>query len=293
IMVGLMFAMFPAALDETIIATSMSTIASTFDALALAPWIATAYWMTITAFSPIFGKLSDVFGLRSCLLYSVALFLATSVLCAVSFNMVWLIVFRAISGIAAAGLLTVTLIAISKITTPAERSKFLGYFNLNYCLTCVVGPLLGGVLTERLNWRWCFYINIPLCVAAFIIIYLTLKENPAGVHSAPPSWLERARKLDYTGTLLILAGVILLVLAIEWGGDATHYGWKSPIVLGLLCGGILLLALFVLVELRWAADPVVNLPILKVRNVAISSITNFVMGWVLYAVIYFVPLYFQ
>ncbi|KAJ1908382.1 hypothetical protein IWQ60_011683 [Tieghemiomyces parasiticus] len=340
IMVGLMFTMFPAALDETIIATAMNPIASTFDALESASWLATSYWMTITAFSPVFGRLADVFGTRGCLLTCIALFWVSSGLCALAFNFFWLVAFRAVSGIAAAGLLTLTLITISQITAPAQRSKYLGYFNLNYCLTCVIGPLLGGVFTERASWRWCFWINLPLCALAFAIIYFSLKSElctsppvdvqiktePTGskdravpvttttttgptdstggeVASASPATgstlYDRLRQLDYLGTFTLLAGVTLVVLGLEWTGSmeegkvGTESPWGSPRVLGCLGGGLVLLAAFIAVELRWTRFPVVDLRITLVRNVFIASVANFAMGWILYAVVYFVPLYFQ
>ncbi|KAJ1652571.1 hypothetical protein IWQ61_007128 [Dispira simplex] len=226
--------MFPAALDETIVATSMTLMASSFNALALAPWIATAYWMTITAFSPIFGKLADVFGLRRYILICTSIFLLGSVLCAVAFDIIWLIVFRAISGIAAAGMLTVVLVAISKLTPPEKRT------------TTTV---------------------------------------------ASSTTKERLLALDYLGTGLVLAGIIALVLGIEWGG--TEFAWQTPRVIVLLVVGVTILLIFGWVELKVVADPIVDLRIMKVRNVSISCLTNFALGWVTNGTIYNIPLYIQ
>ncbi|KAJ1959413.1 hypothetical protein IWQ62_004622 [Dispira parvispora] len=308
--VGLIVTMFPAALDETIVATSMTLMASSFDSLTLAPWIATAYWMTITAFSPIFGKLADVFGLRWCILVCTSLFLVTSVLCAVAFDIIWLIVFRAISGIAAAGMLTLVLVAISKLTPPDKRSKYLGFINLNYCFTCILGPLLGGILSENLSWRWCFYINIPLCLLSLAIVYITLKgpgctaspsgslesatflpDSPTTTAVAGPTTKEKLLALDYLGTGLVLAGIIALVLGIEWGGS--EFAWQTPRVIILLVLGVAILLIFGWVELKVAADPIVDLRVMKVRNVSISCLTNFAMGWIINGTIYNIPLYIQ
>ncbi|RKP37781.1 major facilitator superfamily domain-containing protein, partial [Dimargaris cristalligena] len=284
--VGVILAMFPATLDETIIATSMNVIASEFNSQADVTWLATSYLLTMTAFSPIYGKLSDIFGLRLTMLTSIFTFMVASLLGALSPGMVYLIVFRAISGVAAAGLTSLALIAISKITPEESRGKYLGYLGVLYAVTGVLGPVIGGILTDKASWRWNFYLNIPLCVVAFAIIYFVLRVPvPRG------SYWSKLKRVDYVGIVLFIGAVVIFLLALQWGGK--DYAWDSATIIGLLVGSAALMAIFIWYELRWTPEPTFELHLAKVRNVWVSCLLGFTIGWVLLVIIYYIPLYYQ
>ncbi|KAJ1982963.1 hypothetical protein H4R35_000089 [Dimargaris xerosporica] len=285
-LVGVMLAMFPASLDETIIATAMYPIASQFGAMSLAPWLASVYLLAVTAFSPIFGKLSDIFGLRATMFASLVGFFVASLLCALTPNMIVLIVFRAITGIAAAGVLSLAFITVSKCVSERERGKCLGILGILYCVTCVLGPIIGGALADGGQWRWIFYLNLPICAVSLVIIYFTLRVPvPRG------SLWVKFKRVDYLGTTIFVAAVACLLLGIEWGGK--DYPWDSGIVIGLLVAGVVLLLVFLWFELRVAPEPIFDLHLFSFRNVWIASIVGFFIGWVLFTNIYYVPLYFQ
>ncbi|KAJ1984311.1 hypothetical protein H4R34_000735 [Dimargaris verticillata] len=283
---GVLLAMFPATLDETIIATAMYPIASQFGAMSLAPWLASVYLLAVTAFSPIFGKLSDIFGLRATMFASLGGFFVASLMCALAPSMIVLIIFRALTGIAAAGVLSLSFITISKCVSERERGKYLGYLGIVYCVTCVLGPIIGGALADSGQWRWIFYLNLPICAVSLVIIYFTLQVPvPRG------SLWAKVKRVDYPGTAIFVASITCLLLGIEWGGK--EYPWKSGIIIGLLVAGVVLLLVFLWFELKVAPEPIFDLGLFTFRNVWIASVLGFFIGWVLFTTIYYVPLYYQ
>ncbi|KAJ1925765.1 hypothetical protein IWQ60_004359 [Tieghemiomyces parasiticus] len=286
IVAGVMVTMLPATLDETIVATSMDTIAGQFGSQDSVAWIANGYLLTMTAFSPLYGKLSDIFGLRLTFLVSTLVFLVVSVLQAVSPSMAFLIAFRTVAGIAAAGLISLAFIAISQLSPEEERGKFLGYLGALYVVSGVLGPVVGGILTDRASWRWNFYINVPLCLIGLVIIWFLLKTpSPQG------SIRSKLRRIDYGGAAAFLVSIVAFLLAIQWGGK--DYAWNSALIVCLLVASVVFAVVFVWYELRVAAEPFIDLRLMALRNVLSAVIVGFAVGWVLLFIVYYVPLYFQ
>ncbi|KAJ1984310.1 hypothetical protein H4R34_000734 [Dimargaris verticillata] len=286
LMVGVLLGMVPAALDETIVVTSMYSIASEFNALAVASWLATTYLLTVTAFSPVYGKLSDIFGLRITLFAAMALFMAASVLCALAPSLTVLIIGRCILGAGGAGLLTLPLIIISKCVKEGQRGKLLGLTGMVHCISSVAGPIIGGAFTDQITWRGNFFFNLPICVVAFILVFFTLRvPTPQG------SLWAKLKRVDYLGTIMFIVAASALMLSLEWGGK--DYAWDSGVIVGLLVGGTLLVIIFLTYELRLVHEPMFDLTLLSYRNVWIACVVSLAVGWVLFTILYYIPLFHQ
>ena len=218
ILFGLMAGMFLAALDQTIVSTALKTIAGDFKAFEDIPWVVTSYMLLATASTPLYGKVSDIFGRRPVFLFSIGVFLVGSVLAAFSQNMIQLIIFRGVQGLGAGGLMPLAFIIISDIVPPRQRGKYQGYFGAVFGVASVVGPLLGGFLTDSVSWRWCFWVNIPV---GFVAIYLVMKHLHLPHH-------KQAVKIDYFGAALLVGAVCSLLLALEFGNSD---GWGSTTII--------------------------------------------------------------
>ncbi|MBV8719815.1 MAG: MFS transporter, partial [Chloroflexi bacterium] len=220
--VGLMLTLLLAALDQTIVGTAMPRIIADLQGFEHYAWVTTAYLLTSTAVVPISGKLSDMYGRKIFLLTSAAGFVLTSALCGLSQDMTQLILFRGAQGLAGGVLTSTIFTVISQIFPPAERARFQGLFSGIFGLASIVGPLIGGYLTDNLSWRWVFYVNLPIGIIAFAVLVLSFPNiRPA----------TRARHIDYWGAATLVLGVVPLLLALSWGGN--DYAWNSPMVIGL------------------------------------------------------------
>ncbi|CAG8575988.1 10983_t:CDS:2, partial [Ambispora leptoticha] len=286
VMAGLGFGVFLSALDQTIVATALPRIASDFNALNQISWVGTAYLLTTTAFQPTYGKISDIFGRKATFLFAIGVFELGSLLCAVAQNITSMIIFRAIAGMGGGGILSLVMIVISDIVPLEDRGKYQGLIGAVFGVASLVGPLLGGAFTDHVTWRWCFFINLPFGVitAGTVIKYLNL-QKPKG------SLLSKLKRLDWWGTLVVIAATIALLLPLNWGGD--KYAWSSPVIIVLLIVGTLLFVLFGYVEGWLAIEPVAPGRLFKDRALLACFSVNFFQGMAFFSLVYYIPLYFQ
>src|ERR1035437_1629640 len=279
---ALMLAMLLAALDQTIVATALPRIATDLHGLNKLSWVATAYLMTSAISTPLYGKISDQFGRKKIFQFAIILFLLGSALCGLSQNMDQLVAFRAIQGIGAGGLMSLSMTIVGDIVSPRQRGKYLGYFGGVFALSSVAGPLLGGFFTDSLSWRWVFYINLTLGIAALMAIaarlHLPIKR---GDHN-----------IDYIGAGLLTTAVVPLILGTVWGG--VTYPWNSPTIIGLFAGSIVAAIIFTLWERRTPeAEAILPTHLFKNDIFTVSVILSLLVGVSLFAAILFIPEYQQ
>jgi EmrB/QacA subfamily drug resistance transporter len=278
---GLMLGLLLAALDQTIVGTAMPRIIAELKGFEHYAWVTTAYLLTSTAVVPISGKLSDMYGRKIFLLGSAAMFVLTSALCGLSQDMTQLIVFRGLQGVAGGVLTSTVFTVISQIFPPAERGRVQGVFSGIFGLASIVGPVLGGYLTDNLSWRWVFYVNLPVGIFALLVLWFSFPNiRPA----------MRERRIDYVGALTLVAGVVPLLLALSWGGN--DYAWTSPVILGLFAFAAVMLVLFGLVESR-AIEPIIPLSLFRNSVVSVSVLALTLMAISMFGSILFIPLYIQ
>ena len=280
LMVGLMTGMLLAALDQTIVGTALPTIVGDLGGLSHYSWVVTAYLLAATASTPLYGKVSDLIGRRSVFLFAIGMFLVGSLLAGMAQNMAQLVIFRGVQGLGAGGLLTLAFTIISDVVSPRERGRYQGLFGAVFGVASVAGPLVGGYFAEH-NWRWIFYVNVPLAILAIFVSYHVLRLIPLR---------KRPHQLDWLGAVLMVAGVCCLLLALSWGG--TEYPWGSPTIIGLLLAGVGLSVLFLIQEAR-ASEPILPLKLFRRRTFALANGAGFVLGFVMFGSIIFIPLYLQ
>ena len=280
IMPGLIIAMLLAQLDNVVVGTAMPRIVGELGGLEHLSWVVTAYTLAATVSTPLYGKLGDLYGRKKLFLFAIVVFLAGSMLSGAAQSMLQLIVFRAIQGLGAGGLIVSVMAIIGELVPPRERGKLQGYFGSVMAVSMIGGPLLGGFVTDHFSWRWAFYINLPLGAVALILVVTTLhlptKVNP--------------HRIDYLGAALLTAGITAVVLVTTWGG--TQYGWGSATIIGLGAFGVLALAAFCWVESR-ATEPMVPLRLFRDRNFSAIAGVTFVSGFAMFGAITFLPLFMQ
>src|SRR6185312_1018117 len=243
ILSGVLLGMSLAALDQSIVATALPAIAGELHGLERLSWIVSAYLLTSTASTPIYGKLSDLYGRRVLLQIAIAIFVVASVLCAAAQDMPQLIAARALQGLGG-GLISMAQAVIADVISPRERGRYQGYLSGMWATASVGGPVLGGFFVDYLSWRWVFWINLPVGIAAFILCRRALARL------ASP---RQRRRIDYLGATLLTAGVADLLLVASWGG--TTFAWTSATLIGLMAAALPLVGGFMLQELR-AAEPI-------------------------------------
>ena len=280
VLVGVMAGMFLAALDQSILGTALPRIVSDLGGLDHLSWVVTAYLLTSTAVTPLWGKISDLYGRRLIFQTAIIIFLIGSALCGLAQDMPQLIAFRAIQGIGGGGLFAIALSIIGDIIPPRERGRYQGYFGAVFGVSSVAGPLLGGFFTDGPGWRWIFYINVPVGAAALVITSMALKMPV----------VRREHKIDYAGAALIVGAVSSLLLYLNWSGDAR--GWTAPLSLGLVASFVLLTVLFVFVEAR-AVEPILPLHLFRNNVFRIGNSFGFMTGFSMFGAIIFLPLYLQ
>ncbi|HMK62287.1 MAG TPA: MFS transporter, partial [Acidimicrobiales bacterium] len=233
---ALMLGMFLASLDQTIVATALPTIAGDLHGLNHLSWVVTAYLLTSTISTPLWGKLGDLYGRKKLFQASIVIFLAGSAVSGLAHTMVELIFSRAVQGVGAGGLMVGAQAITGDVVSPRQRGRYMGYFGAVFGLSSVAGPLLGGVFTDDLSWRWVFYINVPIGVVALFVV--------ASVLHIPARRTEHA--IDYLGTGVLAGAVTCVILLTTWGG--TTYAWGSGVIIGMALAAAALVAVFVVVE---------------------------------------------
>ncbi len=277
---GLMLGLFLAALDQTIVATALPTIAGELGGLEQLSWVVTAYLLTSTASAPLYGKVSDMYGRKVVFQFAIVTFLVGSVLAGLSQSMVQLIGFRAIQGLGAGGLIVMAMTIVGDVLSPRERGRYQGYIGSVFALASIAGPLLGGFFVDNLTWRWVFYINLPIGLAA-LFVTATVLDLPFRRIDHP---------VDYLGAGLLVGGVSSLLLVMVWGGS--QYPWDSAPIIGLSILSVVLLGLFILQERR-VVEPILPLRLFRNRTFAITSAAAFIVGLGMFGAIVFLPLFLQ
>ncbi len=277
---GVLLGILLAALDQTIVGTAMPRVIADLHGLERYSWVFTAYMLTSTTSMPIWGKLSDIYGRKWFYIGSMALFVFGSMLSGVAQTMDQLIIFRALQGLGAGAMMPIAQAIIGDIFTPAERGKYQGLTGAVFGLASVLGPTLGGYITDNLNWRWAFYINLPVGIVAIAVVYLTLPHIAATVR----------RVIDYLGSALLVIGIVPLLLAFTWAGST--YAWTSLEIIGLFVFAALMLSLFLRVERR-ATEPVVPLSLFRNDIFSVSALASFLAGAGMFGAILYIGLFVQ
>lgn len=281
ILTGTMIAMFLGALDQTIIAAALPTIGRELGDFDSISWVASLYLLATTAVTPLYGKISDIHGRRVTMLAAIAIFTVGSIACAMAPTMLALIIARGVQGLGGGGLISLSQTIIADIVAPKERGKYQIFFASVYLLASLLGPMLGGFLTEHLHWSFIFWINMPIGLVAWIMTTNTLKLLP--IHHRP-------HRLDIPGAILIVSATITLMLALDEGG--VRLPWSSPIIISTLVSSLVLWILFVL-RIRAAVEPLIPTEVLI--NPVVASATTaalFSMGTYVATTI-FMPVYFE
>ncbi len=294
VLIALMLTLLLSALDQTIVGTALPHIIAELNGLDRLSWVGTAYLLTSATLIPILGKLTDLFGRKSFLIASVLIFLGGSALCGTSQTMNQLIIFRGLQGVGAAGLMSITFTLVGDIFPPAERAKWQGVFSTVFGIASVIGPLIGGWLTDNSSWRWVFYVNLPIGVVALAALIIWLPTNISIRTSRYTGWAA-IRRIDWTGAVLSGAATLCLLLGLSWGSVGPAYGgynWNSQQVIGtLIASGVLYIAFFV--NERFAREPILPLSFMRNRVFAADAVLALLLGMAFLSVVYYLPTFIQ
>ncbi|HEU5101458.1 MAG TPA: MDR family MFS transporter [Roseiflexaceae bacterium] len=280
ILAGVLLSLFLAALDQTIVATALPAIVRDFNGIDLVSWISTGYLLASTAMVPIYGKLSDIYGRKPILLWGIGVFLLGSVLCGIAGGMLQLIAFRVLQGIGAAAITSTAFATPADLFVPADRPKYMGIFGGVFGLASVVGPFVGGLLTDKISWHWVFYVNVPLGLIALAFVISKMPQLASGL---------RAR-IDWVGTLLLIGAVVPLLLGLTL--DKSVYAWSSPLIISLFGVALICTALFLVVESR-VASPIISLKLFGNRTFAVGIAASMLNGAAFFGAVLFLSLFLQ
>ncbi len=287
IVVAVMLGLFLSALDQTVVGTALPTIVTDLGGNNLYVWVVTSYLLTSTITVPVYGKLSDLFGRKLMLTIGISLFLVGSALSGLSQNMGELIAFRGLQGIGAGALFPIALAVVGDLFTPRERGKYQGFFGAVFGVAFLVGPFLGGWITDNISWHWVFYVNVPIGIIALAVIATQLPNHRR--EGTTPS-------IDYWGTLVFTAAVVPILIGLTekglTGSGGSSYSWFAPQVGGLILLGLVLAVAFLFIEAR-TKEPILPLDLFRNRTYAASQAAMFLMSFAFFIAVIFLPRYYQ
>ena len=284
-MIGVLMVMLLASLDQTIVSTAMPRVIAELQGFDRYTWVSTAYLLTSTVTVPIYGKLSDLFGRKPIFLFGVVVFLIGSALSGAAQDMNQLIAFRALQGFGAGALMPIAIAIVADLFTPRERGKWQGLTGAVWGFSAIIGPTLGGWITQNASWRWIFYVNIPIGIAALLVLIFLMP------------WLRSASRkvsIDYIGAALLVVGTVPALLGFTWAGS--QYAWLSPQIIGLFAGALVALTTFVIYEARLerlGGQPIIEPSLFKNSIFTVSTIVTVIFGMALFGSIFFIPLFVQ
>lgn len=281
VMIGVMLAMLLSALDQTIVSTAMPRIVRELNGLEHLSWVFTSYLLAATVIVPIYGKLSDIYDRKYFILGAVAVFLLGSILSGLSQNMIQLIIFRAIQGLGGGAIFANAFAVIGDLFPPSERGKWQGMFGGVFGLASVIGPTVGGWLTDNASWRWNFYVNVPVGIIALLVIGFLMPNVKSHI---------RERSIDYLGAIFITSGLVALLLALVWGGS--QYDWISVPIAAMFSIAIISLGTFVWLETK-VKEPLLPMELFKNSIFSVSMIATFLTGLGMFGAILYIPLFAQ
>jgi EmrB/QacA subfamily drug resistance transporter len=280
VVAGLLLGIFVAAIDNTIVATAMATIVADLGGLDKFVWVTSAYMVAEMAGMPIFGKLSDMYGRKRFFIFGLIVFLTGSMLCGVAQNIVQLSLFRAIQGIGGGALVPIAFAIMFDLFPPEKRGKMGGFFGAVFGLSSIFGPLLGAYITDYFDWRWVFYINIPIGLLSFFFVTFFYRESP--VHAK--------QKIDWWGVVTLVPAIICLMFALELGGN--QFEWSSKVIIGLFSAFAVLFLLFLYVETK-AKEPIISYHMFRKRLFAASNLVGFFSGATYIVATVYIPIFIQ
>jgi EmrB/QacA subfamily drug resistance transporter len=280
VLVSVMLGMLLAALDQTVVGTAMPRIIGALNGMQHYAWVATGYLLASAASMPIWGKLSDAYGRRTFFIIGMVVFVAGSALCGQAHTMTELIAFRAFQGLGAGAMMPIVQAIIGDIFPPAQRAKWAGVLMSVFGFATIVGPLLGGWITDTIGWRWTFYVNLPVGLVALVFAAVALPGHVS----------LRRHRIDYAGSALLVAAAVPLLLGFSWAGS--QYAWGSPIVIGLFTFSVAVWVAFFLWEMR-AAEPVINPHLFTNSIFSVSAAASSLQSAAMFGAIMFLPLFVQ
>ncbi len=278
ILASVMLGLFLSALDQTIVTTAMPAIIAELRGLEYVAWTSTSYLLASTTMVPIYGKLSDIYGRRAILLSGIIIFLVGSMLCGISQDIFQLIGYRVIQGIGAAALTSTAFAIPADLFSPAERPKYMGLFGAVFGVSSIIGPFLGGYLTDAISWRWVFFVNLPVGLIAFLFILRSMPTLRRGGEAV----------IDWAGSISLVFSVVPLLLALTL--DKETHAWSSPLIIGLFCVAVIGTAIFLYVETK-AVAPIINLSLFKGKLFSVTMFTSFLNGAAFFGAFLFISLF--
>jgi EmrB/QacA subfamily drug resistance transporter len=284
ITIGLVLGIFVGSMSETAVSTITEVIGSDLKSFGSLTWIAGGYLLTTVAFTPLFGKLSDIFGRKPIEFFSIALFSIGSLGCALANSMTLLIIFRAIAGIGGGGIMSMSFVMVSDVIPLENRSTYLSIISATFAIAQILGPIIGGALAE-VNWRINFYIQLPLCLILLVLVVFVLD-----LPKSEGNILSKVKRVDFLGSLALVLTIVALILATNWGGK--DYAWNSAPIIVLFVLMIIFFIAFIIIEWKVSPEPVLPSRVF-VRNVVLSLTASFCAGAVQFVAIFYLPIYFQ
>lgn len=278
VVAGLLLGIFMAAIDNTIVATALSTIIRDLQGFDQVVWVTSVYMVAVMAGTPIFGKLSDMYGRKRFFIFGLVVFLIGSALCGMAGSMTQLIIYRAIQGIGGGALMPIAFTIVFDLFPPEKRGKMTGLLGAVFGTSSIMGPLLGAFITDSIGWEWIFYVNVPIGIVAFIFIMTAYKESPS----------HTKQKIDWTGAATLVGAIICLMFGLELGGQS--YPWDSPQILGLFAGFLVLFIVFLFAETR-AAEPIISFQMFRKRLFASSNLVALFYGATFIVATIYIPIF--